>query len=869
MIDHYVALPSFCHCRGVTDWYRSQGYRELGPESVVQPIAESRGGGTGKRVGRGRRGRGPREGNDERVDELNGQGNDQGFGANRGVERVNGNVGGDNGGVGGAPDFSTIIAQQLQNLLPAMLAHVGNQGNVGNQNGNVVNENVQENVRNVIVNGNRVGCSFKEFLACNPKEYDGNGGAVVLTRWIEKMESVQYMRCCSIDQKVKYTTSSFMGKALMWWNSQIRTLSQEVAVSMSWNDFKFMMIEEFCPTHEMQKLETELWNHAMVGAVHVAYTDRYHELARLVPHLVTPESRKIERYISDALTDEAVRNGTIKKVEKKGNVGEPSKDKNGRDDNKRTWTGNDFASTTNPIGRENMGTWPKCTTCNSYHAPGGPCRTCFNCNHPGYLTKDCRGVSRNVNLFNARNPIIRAYYECGSTDHVRPASPRLNRAQGPEKNCPNQVAANNMGQGRGNQGNQARGRAFMLGAEEARQDPNIVTGMFTLNNHFATTLFDSGADYSFVSTTFIPLLGIEPSELGFKYEIEIASGQLVEIDEVIKGCKLEIEGHVFEIDLIPFGHRSFDVIIGMDWLSNHKAEIICHEKVVRIPLIDGKIEIIPRAIPITKSPYRLVPSELEELSRKLKELQDKGFIRPSSSSWGAPILFVKKKDGYFRMCIDYRGLNKLTLRVHEDDIPKTAFRTRYRHFEFTVMPFGLTNTPAVFMDLMNRVCRPYLDKFVIVFIDDILIYSKTREEHVEHLRLVLEPLKKEKLYAKFSKCEFWLREVQFLGHVINSIGIHVDPSKIEAVKNWKASRIPTEVRSSVRLSIGGEEQELAFQTLKDKLCNAPVLALPDGSKDFVSSIKDMILAAQKEVVDKSARLQKGLDKMIEQRSDVT
>ncbi|GJR28492.1 hypothetical protein Tco_1104724 [Tanacetum coccineum] len=659
---------------------------------------------------------------------------------------------------------------------------------------------------------------------------------------------------------------------------------------------------------------------------------------------------------------------------------------------------------------------------------------------------------------------------------------------GLEENHPNQVAANNGGQGRGNQGNQARGRAFMLGAEEARQDPNIVTGTFTLNNHFATTLFDSGADYSFVSTTFIPLLGLEPSDLGFRYEIEIASGQLVEIDKVIKGCKLEIEGHVFDIDLIPFGHGSFDVIIGMDWLSNYKAEIIFHEKVVRIPLPDGKvlrvlgerpeekarllmsakanerkqeeivvvrdfpevfpddlsglppireikfrIELIPGATPVAKSPYRLAPSELEELSGQLKELQDKGFIRPSSSPWGAPILFVKKKDGSFRMCIDYRELNKLTvknryplpriddlfdqlqgsqffskidlrsgyhqLRVHEDDILKTAFRTRYGHFEFTIMPFGLTNAPAVFMDLMNRVCRPYLDKFVIVFIDDILIYSKTREEHVEHLRLVLGLLKKEKLYAKFSKCEFWLREVQFLGHVINGNRIHVDPSKIEAVKNWKAPRTPTEVRSFLGLAgyyrrfienfykiaksltiltqkcktfDWGKEQELAFQTLKDKLCNAPVLALPDGAEDFVvycdascirlgcvlikrgkviayasrqlkihkenctthdlelgavvfalkiwrhylygtnslfsdydceiryhpgkanvvadalsrkervkpkrvramnmtlqSSIKDRILAAQKEAMDESTGLQKGLDEMIEQRNDGT
>ncbi|GJX43808.1 reverse transcriptase domain-containing protein [Tanacetum coccineum] len=189
--------------------------------------AESLGGGTGERVGRGGRGRRPREGNDERVDELNGKGNDQDLGANKGVEGVNRN----------------------------------------------------------------------EFLACNPKEYDGKGGDVVLTRWIKKMESVHDMSGCSVDQKVKYTAGSFVGKVLTWWNSQIRTLSLEVAVSMSWNDFKFMIIQEFCPSHEMQKLESELWNHAIVGAGHAAYTDRFYELARLVPHLVTPESRMIKRYV--------------------------------------------------------------------------------------------------------------------------------------------------------------------------------------------------------------------------------------------------------------------------------------------------------------------------------------------------------------------------------------------------------------------------------------------------------------------------------------------------------------------------------------------------------------------------------------------
>ncbi|GKB22240.1 reverse transcriptase domain-containing protein [Tanacetum coccineum] len=342
------------------------------------------------------------------VDDLNGQGNDQGMGANGGVEGVNGNVEGANKG---APDFSTIIAQQLKNLLPAMLAQVSNRGNVRNQNGNVVNENIQENVGNVIVNGNRVGCSYKEFLACNPKEYDGKGGFVVLTCWIKKMEYVHDMIGCNVDQKVKYIASSFVGKALTWWNSQIRTLSREVS------------------------------NHVIVGAGHAVYTDRFHELARLVPHLVTLESRMIK----SALTDEALRNESIKKFEKRGNMGEPSKDKSGRDDNKRTRTGNAFATTVNLVGRENMSTWPKCTICNSYHVPGGTYRTCFNCNRLGHLAKDYRGMPRNVNHVNARDPTVRACYECGSTDHVRSACPILNRAQGPKENHPNQVAANNGG----------------------------------------------------------------------------------------------------------------------------------------------------------------------------------------------------------------------------------------------------------------------------------------------------------------------------------------------------------------------------------------------------------------------------------------
>nr|GEX37844.1 putative reverse transcriptase domain-containing protein [Tanacetum cinerariifolium] len=250
--------------------------------------------------------------------------------------------------------------------------------------------------------------------------------------------------------------------------------------------------------------------------------------------------------------------------------------------------------------------------------------------------------------------------------------------------------------------------------------------------------------------------------------------------------------------------------------------------------VEFEIELVPGAAPMARAPYRLSPLEMKELAKQLQELLDKGFIRLSSSPWGAPVLFMKKKDGSFRMCIDYRELNKLTIKnrypllriddlfdqlqgssvyskidlrsgyhqlyIREKDILITAFMTRYGHYEFQVMPFGLTNEPAVFMDLIKRVCRPFLDKFVIVFIDDILIYSKNKEEHEEHLRIILELLQKEKLYAKFSKCEFWLDSMKFLGYVINSQGVHVDPAKVEVIKSWTAPKSPTEVRQFLGLA---------------------------------------------------------------------
>nr|GFA02314.1 putative reverse transcriptase domain-containing protein [Tanacetum cinerariifolium] len=333
------------------------------------------------------------------------------------------------------------------------------------------------------------------------------------------------------------------------------------------------------------------------------------------------------------------------------------------------------------------------------------------------------------------------------------------------------------------------------------------------------------------------------------YDVELADGRIIRLNTILRGCTLNLLNHPFNIDLIPVELGSFDAIIGMDWLAKYQAIIVCAEKIVHIPwgnetlIIHGdgsnrgnatklsiisciktekyekkrledvpivrnfpevypkdlpglpltqpvefQIDLVPGAAPVARAPYRLAPFEMKELAEQLEELSDKGFIRPSSSPWGAPVLFVKKKDGSFQMCIDYRELNKLTvknryplpriddlfdqlqgssvyskidlrsgyhqLRVREEDIPKTTFKTRYGHFEFQVMPLGLTNVPAVFMDLMNQVCKPYLDKFVIVFIDDILIYSKDEKEHEEHLKAILKLLKKEELYAKFPSVNF-------------------------------------------------------------------------------------------------------------------
>ncbi|GKB13136.1 putative reverse transcriptase domain-containing protein [Tanacetum coccineum] len=572
---------------------------------------------------------------------------------------------------------------------------------------------------------------------------------------------------CVEENKVTFATGTLTNDALSWWNAYAQPIRIEQANKITWTELKRLLTNKYCPRTEVRKMEDEFYNVTVKGNDLKTYVRRFQELPVLCPNMV-PNTEKLM---------------------------------------------------------------------------------------VGHLTRNCRnkGPATRSN----QQPVSVICHACGEKGHYNYQCSKTN--------------------------NNAHGRAYLLSDKNAHRDPNVVMGMFLLNQHLARVLFDSEVDKSFVSISLASMLYIPPITLDTTYDIEMADGNLVGTNTVIQGCTLILLNQPFEIDLMQIKIGSFNVVIGMDWLSKYHARILCDEKVVHIPIngetliirgdrsktrlslisciktkryisrgcqvfiaqvmekksddkrledipvvrefpevfpedlpglppvrqVEFQIDLILGAAPVARAPYRLAPSEMQELSNQLQELADRGFIRPSTSPWGAPILFVKNKDGSFRMCIDYWELNKLTvknryplpriddlfdqlqgssvyskidirscyhqLRVRDEDIPKTTFRTRYRHYEFQVMPFGLTNAPAVFMDLMNRVRKPYLDKFMIVFIDDILIYSLNKEEHANHLRIILELLRKEKLYAKFSKCDFWI-SIVFWQSLQNALGTQLDMS---------------------------------------------------------------------------------------------
>ncbi|KAI3669849.1 hypothetical protein L6452_41291 [Arctium lappa] len=486
--------------------------------------------------------------------------------------------------------------------------------------------------------------------------------------------------------------------------------------------------------------------------------------------------------------------------------------------------------------------------------------------------------------------------------------------------------------------------AFQMTDDEARETTDVVSGTFLVNFLPTRVLFDSGANRSFVSSSFCKEFTTPPSLLRDALVVKVANGEQLIVRECYFGCTLSLDGESFEIDLLPVDIWGFGIIVGMDWLSKNDTDILCSKKLIRLPLsfggeviiygeknrkssmiisslkarkslakgcasylayvIDAKLEkrkvedvdvvreypdvfpedlpglpperqvefhidLIPGAAPIARAPYRLAPTEMQEMMTQLQELLEKGFIRPSSSSWGTPVLFVKNKDESMRMSIDYRELNKVTVknkyplpriddlfdqlqgagcfskidlrsgyhqvRVKESDIPKTAFRTRYGHYKFLVMPFGLTNAPAVFMDLMNR-------------------------RSTETLARGLRSPSKGKVVRKVFEVRILVTRSPVLGTCGVKGWVKVDPAKIESMMNWEPPTSPSEIRSFLGLAgyyrrfiqdfskiasplmsltrknvkfLWTETQEGAFRTLQRKLCEAPILSLPEGSEDFV------------------------------------
>nr|GEV77144.1 putative reverse transcriptase domain-containing protein [Tanacetum cinerariifolium] len=584
-------------------------------------------------------------------------------------------------------------------------------------------------------------CYYADFMKCQPLNFKGTEGVVGLTRWVEKMESVFQISGCVIENQVKFATCTLLDAALTWWNSQIRSLGPD-AYSVTWDVLEKKMTDKYCPQGEIKKLEIELWN------------------------LKAPKRENVARVYNMG-------------------IGE-----------KKPYSGN----------------FPKCTKCHFHH--NGPCtQKCHKCNKVGDFARDCRSFG-NANIVNAQrnngaNPKGNGCFECGATGHFKRDCPKLKNKDGEKGNAPGWVYA---------VGNAEKRR-------NASRDPdsNVVTGTFLLNNRYASILFDTGADRSFISTAFSSLIDIVPTSLGNSYDVKLVDGKIVRVDTIMRGCTLNFLNHPFNIDLMLVELSSFDVIIGMDWLRRCHAVIVCDEKLVQIPYgnetltfrgnesnngresrltvisqverkqlkdvpvvqdypevfpedfpglpparpVEFQIDLIPGAALVARAPYQLDLSEMKDLSEQLQELFEKGFIRPSSSPWGAPVLFVKKKDGSFRMCINYRSsiYSKIDLRsgyhqlrVREQDVPKTAFRTRR--------------------------------------------------------------------------------------------GIHVDPAKIESIKDWASPKTPTEIRQFLGLADyyrrfiegflkitksmtkltqkgikfnWGEKEENAFQLIKQKLCSAKIL----------------------------------------------
>nr|GEU97891.1 hypothetical protein [Tanacetum cinerariifolium] len=690
-----------------------------------------------------------------------------------------------------------------------------------------------------------------------------------LSQWLKKMELVFHISGCAIDNQVKFATCTLLGAALTWWNGHVKAKNLKLncgILGLALTCTKFLVDE----TEKVNKYISGLPDniHGNVMSARPKTLDETIELANdlMDKKLCTYAKRQND---NKRKADDSSRNNQQQQPHKKQNVAREYTVGPGE---KRAYTGN----------------LPLCAKC-SYHHTGQCAPKCGNSKKYGHPTKDCQVNTNNNNNNNNKNKKAGACYECGDTGHIK-------------KNCLKLKNREN-----GNENGVAQVRAYALGGGDSNLESNTVMGMFLLNNMYALILFDTGVDRSFVSAAFSALLNISPTALDNHYDVEPAGGKIIGVNTILRGCTLDFLNHPFNIDLMPVPLGSFDVIIGMDWLMVYHVEAkdkLEGKRLEDVPIVrdfpelfpkdlsgipparqvEFQIDLIPSAAPVAWAPYRLTPAEMKELADQLQELFDKGFIRPSSSPWGDPVLFFKKKDRSFRMCINYRELNKLTVKslyplskiddlfdqlqgssvYSKINLRKTIKSSSLSHdyrFESS-QKIQEAQTEALKPENLSAedvrgMIRKDLPKEKLELRADGTLYEK---EHEEHLKTILELLKKEDLYAKFSKCEFWIPKVQFLGHVIDSQGIHVDPAKIESVKYWTSPKSLTEIRQFLGLAgyyrrfieefskmakpmtkltqkkvkfEWGDKQEAAFQLLKQKLCSAPILALPEGCEDFI------------------------------------
>ncbi|GKE22779.1 putative reverse transcriptase domain-containing protein [Tanacetum coccineum] len=439
-----------------------------------------------------------------------------------------------------------------------------------------------------------LGCSYNTFLNCKPQLFKGTEGVVGLSRWFEKMEQVFEISKCAEEDKVRFVACTFEGRALTWWNGNVHTFGLTNANQIPWSNVKTMMTTEYCSATEIQKIEQEVWTLTMKGDDIEGYNNRFHELALMCPDLVTPEKKKNKRYIrglpervkadvtssKPASLHDAI-NMTRELIEqaiqaKAMRISESNKRKweyhqrnnNNRNinthhqqQNRRQEVVKDYVTAAK--GRGYTRNLPLCNKCKAHHH--GPCPPrCGRCHMVGHHEKDCR---TRIPIAGGNSMQNVTCFGCGKKGHYK-------------NKCPNKTNQQNEG---------AHGRTYVMRTEDPQQNSNVVTGVFLLNDHYASIIFDSGAEKSFVSTAFTPFIDIAPAALDTSYDVELADGKVVITNIVLRGFTLALFNHVFNIDLLLTQLGSFDVIVGMDWLSNHRAVIVCYEKIVQILLPNGEI----------------------------------------------------------------------------------------------------------------------------------------------------------------------------------------------------------------------------------------------------------------------------------------